>query len=462
MDLRSSVLLHKTGGLGVKGYYPEYRVMYPSLASLYNQELKLNALKAEEERILYVALTRARDKLIMTGSIDNRPDSKGDTKLKKMAKAFVEPALAETGRQLPKDLIRKANSYLDWVFMAFARHLEGGNVLRNALGDERADMAGHDILNQVIPDRATAAIYVDIKDGSQYPSLDRRSHSSDETVDRVKAMESFHGDSLPQEVLERFNFVYQAPQAIVTPAKISVSEIKRRFQEREEEAQGLLAHEASDDLMERYQEEVSDEMGTLLDLEQEVAARKKAVANSVFGRKPAFLEEEEESLSGARWGTLMHEAMQWLPIEAYTKDSLLQALDNLVVTGRMGQEEVKQLNTYALLRFFQSDLAKRMKAASRLEKELPFSMLYDGTQVYPDLEEGEELFLQGIIDTAFLEDGQWVLVDYKTDRVDDAEELIGRYRVQLDLYGQALEQLTGIPLKETYIYSFRLHQAIQL
>lgn len=87
-------------------------------------------------------------------------------------------------------------------------------------------------------------------------------------------------------------------------------------------------------------------------------------------------------------------------------------------------------------------------------------MLIEGHEVYPEVEPGEKLFLQGIVDTAFLEDDQWVLVDYKTDRVTYAEELIERYGVQLRIYSHALERLTKKPVKERYIYSFRLHEAV--
>ena len=89
-------------------------------------------------------------------------------------------------------------------------------------------------------------------------------------------------------------------------------------------------------------------------------------------------------------------------------------------------------------------------------------MLFDGNRVYPDVENGERLFLQGIIDTVFVEDDQWVLVDYKTDRIKSGDELIRRYKIQMDLYKEALERLTNMPVKASYIYSFRLHEAVLL
>ena len=186
------------------------------------------------------------------------------------------------------------------------------------------------------------------------------------------------------------------------------------------------------------------------------------LANSVFGRKPQALQSEEDVLTGAQWGTLMHEAMQWLPLAQYTQASLTKELDALVTKGTFTEEERNLLSDTSLYKFFSSDLGKRLINAKRIERELPFSMLFEGKRVYDTLEDGENLFLQGIIDTAFEEDGEWVLVDYKTDRVKSGEDLIKRYKIQMDLYKEALQRLTGMPVKACYIYSFRLHDAISI
>ena len=202
-----------------------------------------------------------------------------------------------------------------------------------------------------------------------------------------------------------------------------------------------------------------------------------AVDLGPFGIKPQALEAAEEVSTGARWGTLMHEAMQWLPLETYTQESLSAKLDQLTLSGYFTQDERHVLNDKALYRFFNSDLGKRLLKAkespssagsaggdsgnqSQVAREWPFSMLIEGHEVYPEVEPGEKLFLQGIVDTAFLEDDQWVLVDYKTDRVKSGEELVRRYAVQLRIYSEALERLTGKNVKERYIYSFRLNDAV--
>ncbi len=167
-------------------------------------------------------------------------------------------------------------------------------------------------------------------------------------------------------------------------------------------------------------------------------------------------------MTGAQWGTLMHEAMQWLPVQTYTVDSMTTMLDKLTRNGRFTKEERALLNDKALYEFFHSDLGQRLVSSNRVERELPFSMLFDGQRVYKTLEFGEQLFLQGIVDTVFQEGDAWVLVDYKTDRVKSPDELVSRYKIQMELYKEALERLTGMKVKESLIYSFRLREAVKI
>ena len=244
---------------------------------------------------------------------------------------------------------------------------------------------------------------------------------------------------MPEEIVQRFAFTYPNLVAAKTTAKISVSELKRRFAERDAEAVSATVLDTS----------IPTISGTEL-------------ADSVFGRKPLAIAVADEIVTGAQWGTLMHEAMQWLPVKKYTQKSMTDMLDSLQAEGKFSDEERSLLSDRSLYGFFNSDLGQRLIASKRVERELPFSMLFDGNRVYPDVENGERLFLQGIIDTVFVEDDQWVLVDYKTDRVKSGDELIRRYKIQMDLYKEALERLTNMPVKASYIYSFRLHEAVLL
>ena len=448
MDFNSPLLVDKNGGIGLKGYYPDIRVSYPSMPWLYCKSIKSDAMKAEEQRILYVALTRARDKLFLTGYINK------EIKKEKGVGAHIKHAALTQTQALGADLIKAGDSYLHWLLIAFARHLDGGAPLRNII--ELEGETNFDLLDR------QCQIKVEIHDGSLYGDLDYKADVDETTINTVRALGKVNDVELPEKIVQRFAFTYPNLIAAKTTAKISVSELKRRFAERDTEAvsatdvsvsqKSVTSSNASDDATDEAAIEDSS-IPVISETE---------LADSVFGRKPMAIADAEEIVTGAQWGTLMHEAMQWLPVKKYTQKSMTDMLDSLQAEGKFSDEERSLLSDRSLYGFFNSDLGQRLIASKRVERELPFSMLFDGNRVYPDVENGERLFLQGIIDTVFVEDDQWVLVDYKTDRVKSGDELIRRYKIQMDLYKEALERLTNMPVKASYIYSFRLHEAVLL
>ena len=448
MDFNSPLLVDKNGGIGLKGYYPDIRVSYPSMPWLYCKSIKSDAMKAEEQRILYVALTRARDKLFLTGYINK------EIKKEKGVGAHIKHAALTQTQALGADLIKAGNSYLHWLLIAFARHLDGGAPLRNII--ELEGETNFDLLDR------QCQVKVEIHDGSLYGDLDYKADVDETTINTVRVLGKVNDVALPEEIVQRFAFTYPNLVAAKTTAKISVSELKRRFAERDAEAVS-----ATDVSMQQKPviscDITEDTTGENAILDTSIPTISETeLADSVFGRKPMAIADAEEIVTGAQWGTLMHEAMQWLPVKKYTQKSMTDMLDSLQAEGKFSDEERSLLSDRSLYGFFNSDLGQRLIASKRVERELPFSMLFDGNRVYPDVENGERLFLQGIIDTVFVEDDQWVLVDYKTDRVKSGDELIRRYKIQMDLYKEALERLTNMPVKASYIYSFRLHEAVLL
>ena len=448
MDFNSPLLVDKNGGIGLKGYYPDIRVSYPSMPWLYCKSIKSDAMKAEEQRILYVALTRARDKLFLTGYINK------EIKKEKGVGAHIKHAALTQTQALGADLIKAGNSYLHWLLIAFARHLDGGAPLRNII--ELEGETNFDLLDR------QCQVKVEIHDGSLYGDLDYKADVDETTINTVRVLGKVNDVALPEEIVQRFAFTYPNLVAAKTTAKISVSELKRRFAERDAEAVS-----ATDVSMQQKPviscDITEDTTGENAILDTSIPTISETeLADSVFGRKPLAIAAADEVVTGAQWGTLMHEAMQWLPVKKYTQKSMTDMLDSLQAEGKFSDEERSLLSDRSLYGFFNSNLGQRLIASKRVERELPFSMLFDGNRVYPDVENGERLFLQGIIDTVFVEDNQWVLVDYKTDRVKSGDELIRRYKIQMDLYKEALERLTNMPVKASYIYSFRLHEAILL
>ena len=499
MDLNRSLLLHKEYGVGLKGYFPDLRVMYNSVPWIFVRQALEENLKAEEERILYVALTRPKDKLYITGYMKGSINGSTDRPATKKMGEWVAPVLQWGESAFTKEQILGCNSYLDWILRSLARHVAGGTQLRQFAEVESPQFP--DIPYKDCP----VSFYV--HDGNDY-SVSQETPSVDvDMLEQVRAQLPVEAPPLDPIVVDRMTSVYPYESSTERAGKISVSEIKRRFVELEELAKQMIEPEYKRDTSSHDDVET---IGSIMSNAMEHRTTRNAndtedsLASEPMREKTGLLIQEDESFdkgvakgdvvgasavgaenastelpvdigpfdvtlasmnestpirSGARWGTLMHEVMQWLPLQSYTRSTLKQALDNLALQGYLTDEERKAISEKRIYDFFQSHLGQRLLTAQRVERELPFSMLFPANRVYPEMLDGEDLFLQGIIDTAFLEEGAWVLVDYKTDRLDE-EALVKRYCIQLMLYKEALERLTPYPVKEVYIYSFRLERAI--
>jgi ATP-dependent helicase/nuclease subunit A len=178
---------------------------------------------------------------------------------------------------------------------------------------------------------------------------------------------------------------------------------------------------------------------------------------------PKFLQEETE-LTGASRGTAYHKLLELLDFSKdYDEGSLLVTVEKFVSEGFLSEEMAACIDIYDIQSFLRSSIGKRVQAASRrgtYHAEQPFVMSFDANRIYADADEEQCVLVQGIVDVYFEEDGQLVVLDYKTDRVREASELVERYHTQLDYYAEALHKLTGKPVKEKVIYSFALHEEI--
>ena len=159
-------------------------------------------------------------------------------------------------------------------------------------------------------------------------------------------------------------------------------------------------------------------------------------------------------MTGALRGTSYHKVLELLEFgKEYDVNSLEESLQQFVQQGYLTKEMKESVSSEEILTFLQSDVGQRVALASRrgvLHKEQPFVVSQDDTLV------------QGIIDVYFEEDGEWIVLDYKTDRLYREEEYKERYQVQLDYYAKALERITEKPVKEKLIYSFTLQACIKL
>ena len=414
-DVQKKVLVHKNLGIGMYCTRSEGTLawQYPTIAWCAMKETIKNEARAEELRILYVAMTRAREKLILVGNVQ----SSGE----KCAKAWCR-YMERKEAALPGHAVLSANSWLDWIGPAVARDEKAGETLR--------DVAGVSELPQIdYPSGKFGEPNFDLR--FIRAPLSKTESENQETVDEWK--ECIRNlEPLPiSENSERASALsWSYAHYTDIPAKMTVTEIKRRSEE--QEVFTPFASSGAD--------AAQDGMG---DIERDFPP-------------PEFLQAEEIPKGGVVFGTLMHGVMQNLRLDgALDKADIESQLDAFVKDGALTEEERRAVRVPSIAKFFASPVGRRMKAAKRCWREQSFSLLIPASEIEMESKASteDEIFLQGTIDVFFEDaEGRIVLLDYKTDRGTTPELIRKRYKTQLDLYARAIQAITGMKVDERYIY----------
>lgn len=185
---------------------------------------------------------------------------------------------------------------------------------------------------------------------------------------------------------------------------------------------------------------------------------------SEIAPRPAFMEEAKAS--GADIGSLTHRFLRLIDLTRFKDTADTDNASENTCTKRV-EEELQRIRDKSILTqaeadaiyvkgavaFLESDLGKRLISADTLQREWPFTM---------QIREDSPTMVQGIVDAAFLEDGQWILVDYKTDRDTRQEVFVPRHEKQMNWYRTAVERLTDIPVKEMWLFALRAGKAYQV
>lgn len=423
-DSRRSVLLDMDYGVGANYVDLEQRYAQPTLIKRFIASHMIENTLTEEVRILYVALTRAKEKLILTGVV------------KDLVKKF--PIWQQKGTVFGRQELLSAKTYLDWIMPAIAERtafIECGNSLYDIEEEENIVRGGIDSedrdslfrLKVVFPETETA---------QEKEELKRVLLRREELKNWDTSITYDEEVAVAMENQKSYNYPFAEER--ILPVKLSVSELKRRAVERE----NILLQDEGSDYDEIIYQSAQPDMP-----------------------QPAF-RKGEEKISGTTRGTLYHLVMEHIPYEElHERYDFTSFLEELVKDGYITKEEQAEIYTGSLAKFVKSVLGKRMKQAAlegTLFREKQFMVGIPATQVYPDLDSEETILIQGIIDACFEENGEWILVDYKTDWVkpEQESELVEKYREQLIQYAGALEQLTGKKVREKWIYSFSLGKAI--
>ena len=407
-DSKKIFVMHEKFGVGMAAVYPGQRRIHRNtlLRTAIRDEIRRDAA-AEELRVLYVAMTRAKEKLILIGSGDPN-----------------ESATGQEGTPTYMQILR-AGSYLDWIRMT---------------ADPEWPIHCHTVREE---DLAISSMIHDTVSASRVPEIRSLLMSGRPGTFHAETGEALRSHAIVTErKAERLHF----------PAKMTVSELKYHAEAFSEDERGE----------ELYPQKTRNEV--LL---------------------------PDSPLTGAARGTAYHHALAAFSGNLFSAgetdpEQIGAELDRQLDRGILSPEERSAVSVGDLAAFLQSPLGIRMAEAAKqgtLRREQPFVLDLPAEEIdilrgdTPPVErqdkedrdaakseESETILIQGTIDAYWEEEGSYILIDYKTDRIAPGgeDELIRRYRIQLDCYARALEQITGIPVREKWIYSIALKKAILL
>lgn len=466
-DLKDSIVIDSQLGLGADYIDGARRLRFPGLKKAVIRAKRLRDNYGEELRVLYVAMTRAKEKLIMTAAVQNAvqklekyaasSDAFGALLEAQQSGAELSDRAEQLSEKVPQSSLLEASSYLDWLLLSGAA-AKGSVQLRligpDDIADTEIEAAVQELetyqeltaLNpQETPDpdyerelaRALSAAYPHPEETRLKPKVSVSELKRAEAVFRPSAKDSglvFDRDSSPEDIDYDDGAVHEQ-QAEQQP-----TEWKR--------AAGPQAGTAFHRVMELL------DFAALRDVLQ-----KAAKAGMQTNRKPLFMEQADGQL---QFAALEQSHCFSEPIAQF----LTAELARMKQEGRLPAEEAKLLNPAEIGQFLESPLAAELAEAAgggRLWREQHFMIGLPARELTHGATSGELQLLQGIIDAYLIDEtGKLVLVDYKTDRVQTAEMLKARYAIQLGLYARALRQLTGRSISRTLLYSTKLGRAIEV
>ncbi|WP_312475569.1 helicase-exonuclease AddAB subunit AddA [Neobacillus sp.] len=419
-DIRKPFMLDKEFGFAAKYVNAEKRISYPSLPQIAFKRKKKMEMLAEEMRVLYVAMTRAKEKLYMTATLKDAT--------KKIDK-WID--VSSNKEWLLKDYERaSAMSYIDWVGPAIIRHQDCRDL---RMTGETYELVPEDITNH--PSSWEISLISAEEIGKQELALEKE---DDQFLKRVqKAQTVSIASTFADEIKSRLTWEYSFSSAAAHRSKQSVSEIKR-------------------------QKEMADEQsGTDL-----VRSFKKSIV-----KRPKFMQEKQ--LTPAERGTAMHMVMQHVDLtKTVSEDTINTQLIWMVNNELLTPEQAEVIDCKLIAQFFNSNLGQRYFHAKAIHREIPFTLSLPATDVYPAWTEAEEsVFVQGIIDCILEDENGLVLIDYKSDGItgrykggfDQAKPILEeRYRLQINLYTRAIEQIWKRNVVERYLFFFDGAQILKL
>lgn len=370
-ELTENLLINTVYGFGLKVHNEERMYNIQSIPYSVIKSKSANELMSENLRVLYVAMTRAKEQFITFISCQNI-ERKMQTLYSKLIDGEITPYA-----------VKSCKSDADIILLCSLFHQNAGQL---------RELAG-------------CRLFANPADFDMSIDIDK-SESFEE--DEIKLEKAEYQESTVKEIADKLSYKYDyLPLSNVT-SKMTASSL--------------------------------DDSDTNFEY--------------ITSSKPAFMNKAE--MTPAMRGTAMHTFMQFCNYNL-AKDNLDEEIENLVSGGFITEEQGKSLDKKRLASFFNSSLAKRMFNSDKIYREIKVSTFLSANEIY-GIDFDDKILVQGIADCVFEESGQLILVDYKTDRVKDENELLERYKKQLTFYKYAIEKTLKMPVKEVMLYSFYLEK----
>ncbi|WP_240375500.1 helicase-exonuclease AddAB subunit AddA [Bacillus piscicola] len=402
-DVYSRVLFHKSLGIGTKTIDPDTRIVKDSLPQLAIKKKTYREQLAEEMRTLYVAMTRAKEKLILVGTVNN-PQKMFD----KWQRSFTH-----SQQTLPVMVRLKAKSYVDWIGPAVFRHSSADTFVKTEETCGNVELHSHP---------SKWMINVVEKSSLQEVEVEQQAEDSEKEVALKQVNPILEDHGYTDEMEKKLNWLYPFQDSVATRSKQTVSEYKRHFQDEYSEPAFPFSFTSS------------------------------------YAERPMFL--QEETVNPAERGTAVHTLLEHIPLDiVHSSERVESFIYALVDKELLTSVQAQLINVQEVLAFFNSEIGRRLKEAQEVYRELPFSYgkeITSGTQDF--------ILIQGTVDCVFRDgDGKLVLIDYKTDafrsrfpaNLEKAVDMMrNRYQKQIDMYGEALSSIWQEPIREAYLYAF--------
>lgn len=385
-DLNGKILLDQDLGMGPQYIDSDRYIEFKTLAKKALAIKAKNEAISEEMRILYVALTRAKEKLIIVGR------QKDVNKKMSEKQKLLEIYSTIDDNKINPYLLQKYKTYLDWLELIYLK--EGVANTKNLF-----------TVNINKREKTSVKIENEVEDISEKIIKESNKNNDEQEKEKIK---------------EILNWQYKHQSIEGIPTKTSVSKLKENK-------------------------------------EQEVQ----------ITQEPKFINEEAKTkLTGAQKGTLIHLCLQKMKeTEEYNLEKITELIEELKDKEIITEIEVQNIDKEKLLEYTNSQLWTELKQAKEIHKEHPFYINIKASRIYNQInkEDDEDILVQGVIDLFFIDkDDKLILVDYKTDYVQNENELVEEYKGQLDLYKEALEQSLNKKVDKMCIYSVYLNKLIEI